>query len=165
MTHVIGEVHPNGKWVWTEYKKGEFDWRTRKTETHEVEEKEVIATSPKARTKKQFIAETNRNLTKEECEEYWKMGKQLDLCACSTWNYLMGRIGNCKLTIENRKTGKVKDFDKHPDWRPLGYYSFSTRGWSGEYLQIEGYIQDWSEIRKISDTESFTVTLMKHPHQ
>ena len=52
MAHVIGEVHPNGKWVWTEYKKGKFDWRTRKTETQEVEEKEVIATSPKARTKK-----------------------------------------------------------------------------------------------------------------
>lgn len=25
--HVVGEVHPNGKWVWTEYKPGKFDWR------------------------------------------------------------------------------------------------------------------------------------------
>lgn len=24
----IGERHPNGKWVWTEYAKGKFDWRT-----------------------------------------------------------------------------------------------------------------------------------------
>ena len=23
----VGDLHPNGKWVWTEYKPGEFDWR------------------------------------------------------------------------------------------------------------------------------------------
>ncbi len=23
----VGDVHPNGKWVWTEYKPGHFDWR------------------------------------------------------------------------------------------------------------------------------------------
>ena len=25
--HKVGDVHPNGKWVWTEYKPGKFDWR------------------------------------------------------------------------------------------------------------------------------------------
>lgn len=24
----IGDIHPNGKWVWVEYKPGKFDWRT-----------------------------------------------------------------------------------------------------------------------------------------
>ena len=23
----VGDMHPNGKWVWTEYKPGKFDWR------------------------------------------------------------------------------------------------------------------------------------------
>lgn len=23
----VGDIHPNGKWVWTEYKPGKFDWR------------------------------------------------------------------------------------------------------------------------------------------
>lgn len=23
----VGDMHPNGKWVWTEYKPGHFDWR------------------------------------------------------------------------------------------------------------------------------------------
>lgn len=23
----VGDIHPNGKWVWTEYKTGKFDWR------------------------------------------------------------------------------------------------------------------------------------------
>ncbi|MDE7154799.1 MAG: hypothetical protein K2N79_00730 [Muribaculaceae bacterium] len=26
--HYLGEVHPNGKWQWTEYKLNKFDWRT-----------------------------------------------------------------------------------------------------------------------------------------
>ena len=26
--HKVGEVHPNGKWAWTEYSPGKFDWRT-----------------------------------------------------------------------------------------------------------------------------------------
>lgn len=25
--HKVGDQHPNGKWVWTEYKPGKFDWR------------------------------------------------------------------------------------------------------------------------------------------
>ena len=25
--HQVGDMHPNGKWVWTEYKPGRFDWR------------------------------------------------------------------------------------------------------------------------------------------
>ena len=25
--HQVGDVHPNGKWVWTEYAPGKFDWR------------------------------------------------------------------------------------------------------------------------------------------
>lgn len=25
--HEVGDPHPNGKWVWTEYKPGKFDWR------------------------------------------------------------------------------------------------------------------------------------------
>ncbi|MCH5218392.1 MAG: hypothetical protein J1F07_07585 [Muribaculaceae bacterium] len=25
--HYLGEIHPNGKWQWTEYKPNKFDWR------------------------------------------------------------------------------------------------------------------------------------------
>lgn len=24
----VGEIHKNGKWAWTEYAEGKFDWRT-----------------------------------------------------------------------------------------------------------------------------------------
>lgn len=52
----------------------------------------------KNRTKKQFIAETNSNLTKEECKEYYdNFGKLASVFARSTWEYSMGRIGGCSL--------------------------------------------------------------------
>ena len=63
----------------------------------------------KNRTKKQFIAETNNNLTAEECKEY--------------------------------------------------YDNFSVRGWKGEYVDVEGYVQSWEEIKNISDTNSFDVSI------
>ena len=30
--HDVGDIHPNGKWVWKEYKPGKFDWRIAKKE-------------------------------------------------------------------------------------------------------------------------------------
>ena len=32
--HKVGEIHPNGKWVWTEFQTGKFDWRTIKKNAH-----------------------------------------------------------------------------------------------------------------------------------
>lgn len=29
--HQVGDIHPNGKWVWSEYKPGKFDWRAKGT--------------------------------------------------------------------------------------------------------------------------------------
>ena len=31
-SHNIGDIHPNGKWVQTEYAPGKFDWRVKKSE-------------------------------------------------------------------------------------------------------------------------------------
>ena len=36
----VGEIHPNGKWVWTEYKEGKFDWRALKDGRKERKPKE-----------------------------------------------------------------------------------------------------------------------------
>lgn len=33
----VGDIHPNGKWVWTEYKPGKFEWRTIKKKKGEQE--------------------------------------------------------------------------------------------------------------------------------
>lgn len=33
--HNVGDIHPNGKWVWVEYKPGKFDWRTIGSRAHQ----------------------------------------------------------------------------------------------------------------------------------
>lgn len=38
--HEVGDLHPNGKWVWTEYAPGKFDWRVNKHDNLEVNRKE-----------------------------------------------------------------------------------------------------------------------------
>lgn len=52
--HKVGDIHSNGKWAWTEYKPGKFDWRGVKpaeaitpSETTE-EEKKTAPAAPKA---------------------------------------------------------------------------------------------------------------------
>lgn len=32
--HQVGNIHPNGKWVWTEYAPGKFDWKSLKGKYH-----------------------------------------------------------------------------------------------------------------------------------
>ena len=34
----VGDIHSNGKWMWTEYSEGKFDWRTIKTQYDENKE-------------------------------------------------------------------------------------------------------------------------------
>lgn len=36
--HKVGDVHPNGKYVWTEYAPGKFDWRIKKSASKQDEE-------------------------------------------------------------------------------------------------------------------------------
>jgi hypothetical protein len=33
--HKVGDVHPNGKWVWTQLPSGKFDWRTKGGRAHQ----------------------------------------------------------------------------------------------------------------------------------
>ncbi len=56
--HNVGDVHPNGKWVWTEYAPGKFDWRNRKAKTNaqpserkSVETKSATKSNPEAAKK------------------------------------------------------------------------------------------------------------------
>ena len=37
--HQVGDAHPNGKWVWTEYAPGKFDWRGIKKNATEKKQK------------------------------------------------------------------------------------------------------------------------------
>ena len=38
----VGDIHSNGKWMWTEYSEGKFDWRAIKKTSEVVETEESI---------------------------------------------------------------------------------------------------------------------------
>lgn len=39
--HQVGDIHPNGKWVWTQLPSGKYDWRTIKKNTAEKKQEET----------------------------------------------------------------------------------------------------------------------------
>lgn len=39
--HQVGDIHPNGKWVWTQLPSGKYDWRTIKKNTTEKKQEET----------------------------------------------------------------------------------------------------------------------------
>ena len=41
--HQVGDIHPNGKWAWTEYKPGKFDWRPLKRRSDASERSDASA--------------------------------------------------------------------------------------------------------------------------
>lgn len=63
--HKVGDVHPNGKWVWVEYAPGKFDWRGRK-DGRGTRPKAPVAHAPKTPPQ-------SKNLSKiSQVEEYAK---------------------------------------------------------------------------------------------
>lgn len=186
-TRKVGDIHKNGIWAWTEYKPGKFDWRGIKGAAKPAKTGTIIETTLgektadgkmkinvvaepeqlKLPTKKEMLQNMGRDLTPEECEAWFQnYGKESDIFVSNRWEYFQGKIGSCTMTIVNSKTDKSKSFDKHPDWRPLAYYCYSTQGWNGKSIEIKGFCQSWEEIRNAaSDTENMTFRVQKHPKQ
>lgn len=51
-TKKVGDIHKNGKWMWTEYQPGKIDWRTIPTMKQKTGAKPKTETAPKSETKK-----------------------------------------------------------------------------------------------------------------
>lgn len=64
--HKVGDVHKNGKWVWTEYAPGKFDWRTIPSK------KQKTGAKPKDATEKK---ETKKADKKQEAKKAEKVSK------------------------------------------------------------------------------------------
>jgi len=121
------------------------------------------------KTKKEFVANTGRELTKEECKYYWdNLGKQDDRRIRNEWTYDMGSIGHATLYLVNGKTCTKRRLTEanRPKWRPLALLTGHTMGWDGRTLTYSEFFQDWGTLlSKLSDTGDETVYLMRHPHQ
>lgn len=56
--HKVGDLHPNGKWIWKEYKPGKFDWRNAPKELQ----------TPKKESKTKQTKKTSGATTKKKTE-------------------------------------------------------------------------------------------------
>lgn len=59
-TRKVGDIHKNGKWVWTEYAPGKFDWRTIPSMKQKTGAKPKVETEGKKAEKKQTATKSNK---------------------------------------------------------------------------------------------------------
>lgn len=137
------------------------------------EEAEKVAKRILAKRKKErkdFIDSAPHDFTEEQVQTYlskYNLQSEPSAVVKNKWNTLMGRIGSTSATISVGK-GKFKEFSTYdaPDWRPIGDYHYSTMGWNGKYIDIDGTIQSWDDVKNaLSETENMTIHIYKHPKQ
>ena len=68
-SHLVGEVHQNGIWIWSEYKPGRFDWRAIKGAVKIVKAEEV---KEEVKTGASKLEELLKNYTADNTPElFW----------------------------------------------------------------------------------------------
>ena len=124
--------------------------------------------------KKEFLEKTGHDFTEEEIWHYiyafnTKSFDEPDAEVVNKWNYWRGAIGSTSATIKIGK-GKPKPFSIYdaPSWRPIGVIEYSIPGWGlgSKSIPVKIPVQSWKDVQKgLSETESFSLTLFKHPKQ
>ena len=110
----VGDMHPNGKWVWTEYAPGKFDWRgikkknggsgkTAKTAAKPVTKSSV--TGAKKDEKEKVISPTDSEICAMSFDEAKKLGK-VDVSAVNTYKFPM-TLKWCKRDLESLRGNKL----------------------------------------------------------
>lgn len=124
----------------------------------------------KKKERKRFIDSTSHDFTEDQVQKYldeYNTDKTHSAVIRNKYTYSIGNAINTSATIEVGQ-GKSKKFDKRslPSWRPIGMIEYLVRNKSSDHSKIKIPVQSWSEIENnLSDTESFTLYLYKHPKQ
>lgn len=104
--HKVGDIHKNGKWVWTEFQPGKFDWRTIKKKSKTLNKIELWksrAEFSKCKTPKQCVdilvekQIVTSNSSLDRCNLYTAQR------VCSVLLNASEHFGMRKITIEVRK--------------------------------------------------------------
>ena len=96
--HKVGDQHPNGKWVWTEYKPGKFDWRPPKK--NGVEQK---------KTEQEGVEEPN--LKQNKTDEPMIGGKPLSEHAAAASTEALKRVVGLPNVNKDLKAAAQKELD------------------------------------------------------
>lgn len=103
--HQVGDIHPNGKWVWTQLPSGKFDWRVIKLD------------KPGGNRALNQISDKQRQ-TYEEIENLINHGKRLTTAQANFYNNLkpsMDKLKKQASASQSQKTeeGKEVEVDKN----------------------------------------------------
>lgn len=103
--HQVGDIHPNGKWVWTQLPSGKFDWRVIKLD------------KPGGNRALNQISDKQRQ-TYEEIENLINRGKRLTTAQANFYNNLkpsMDKLKKQASASQSQKTeeGKEVEVDKN----------------------------------------------------
>ena len=89
--HNVGDVHPNGKWVWTEIRPGKFDWRVKKNSNSNGSKK---GSAPQS-SGKQATTEFNRQQLQQSSKQF-ASSKKYDADVMEHVDELVKKIGKDK---------------------------------------------------------------------
>lgn len=76
--HQVGDVHPNGKWIWTEYAPGKFDWKSMKGKHHKNKDTSTETSSTKTEDEKKSAAVDKKVEEKTEKKQETKVPAKYD---------------------------------------------------------------------------------------
>lgn len=154
--HNVGDIHENGKWMWTEYKPGKFDWRTIKTQevaNSESENETEVKTEKTVTKKAKKLTEPQQRIIAKINNGYRAMSLKTRTMAgyVNAWVY-RNEEGNWEVK-ETFTMGEYKTIQKL-DWNGIMSWSDmwveedenTVYGYFAEQLHRQGVIGATKEL-------------------
>ena len=142
--HQVGDAHPNGKWVWTEYKPGKFDFRAikknEKTSKATTDDKKSKGLSPKTANAVKSALNELINAYNDSAND--NDGRFDQDAALDANNKFFDKISDLVMNDGLTKEDFWKIKDSNPSWK----YGFET-----DWSEIEGFVK---EKKKAVKTDS-----------
>lgn len=175
--HQVGDAHPNGKWVWTEYKPGKFDWRpiksgssTKKTpaSTSGSDDKKTASASAVQIPAQQPTAPAPKKAQYDAPEpkidyQTKKPHKEAPFLVPESWNVTApgGKLKKqsrsqlrdvLKKKTDDEILGFLNKTGNNENLRQLAYEEAAARGIPEDKINVSGTLQKkWDQLKRKYD--------------
>src|SRR5574344_342245 len=152
--HNVGDIHPNGKWVWTQLPSGKFDWRVRKQGGSSAPAASSGSSQSSGEKKFEFSEEYKRLV--KETEEYrikWEYARiKKDSAFTNLFYKHYSSLRNKVLRLEIKEKNEfygVDDLIKNLRKMGLNASTNQTTSIRGFSTSTKGYDVDKIQARRI----------------
>jgi len=122
----VGDMHPNGKWAWTEYKPGKFDWRPAKNKTQSGGDGSGSSSSSDDSSKKTPSKPSSQQIANAKAKG---QGKPMDTQKLLVWVTKTDEANLIK--VANSKSGNAQ-------MRKIAYDELEKRGYDMSKIDTSG---------------------------